>query len=1000
MDETETDFNSLSEEAWRKQAAEDDREIARINAGNESFDQNDNPLNSLIGSMFNGGSIDQQGKADDAIDFEDMDLSDEELPDEEEGPNGRLTPDALDPNERRSSGDLPGLTDDGGTSNDTDDLFGGDPNDHISSPLLHGAHPSSPGLHDSDGEDQIHLPVAAGETMEELRLLNFGHDDDPSATNQDPNIPPAAENLIEIVKQAYPNFVENKVLAWNDVVPIKEQHWIPKKPAKPPKALIPSKLSLDLEADQEKFFRLPGTATSTVWQRIKDAEARGLMSLEEPEAVEQADLEAFNLDSESDTETIGGFTLRDIATVCDDFDSAIDVSLDTAPTNGAPAASRKRALEEESDEEELWDEMFLDEPHAKRRKFEPPRGLPEIHRFTAPNFDNFAEATSKLGKRVILDVNDPYLLVDDVDSERTTKRRKIQHKMVRMANGRMGQELTQRFNASNDVAYDALKENHSNKIRATLAPIPVDHSMPAQRLAWPYYTVKLAASDPHSYHRPQLRTRKDSHATIRFKPAATVKRKALKGKRISEIFKESKDIGMNDNSTSVLFEYCEEIPTVLSNFGMGQRIINYYRRNKGSDTRPEKRELGETCILLPEDRSPFAIFGQVNPGEVIPTLHNSMFRAPLFKHATRSTDFIMGRSTTGQGGSSWYLRNIDHIYVVGQNLPLSEVPGPHSRRVTNIAKNRLKMVSYRLLRKSDHVTLHDITRHVADSNESQNRQKLKEFLRFRKDTKDWALPEGEEMMDETGIRNLVKPEDVCLLDAMQVGVHELENDGYDISGDGLKEDANNLDPDLADDLPTDSLASKMVPWKTTKAFIDASHGKAMLAVHGPGDPTGRGLGISFLKTSMKGGYLEQLHGPLATSADAIERQRKANGGHLYNVRNQDQLYTEALNDIWTRQRDSLQDITEHDDEDVLAQEDEDDRFNLQTSQVAATPAQEGMSAISHSGASASNRRTLRIIREVVNEEGEVVKKEELVEDPVVINQYLKRRRQRELENIE
>ncbi len=309
------------------------------------------------------------------------------------------------------------------------------------------------------------------------------------------------------------------------------------------------------------------------------------------------------------------------------------------------------------------------------------------------------------------------------------------------------------------------------------------------------------------------------------------------------------------------------------------------------------------------------------------------------------------------------------------------------------------MVSYRLLRKSDHVTLHDITRHVADSNESQNRQKLKEFLRFRKDTKDWALPDGEEMMDEAGIRNLVKPEDVCLLDAMQVGAHELENGGYEVSGDVLKADEM-LDADIADDLPPDALASKMVPWKTTKAFIDASHGKAMLAVHGPGDPTGRGLGISFLKTSMKGGYLEQLQGPMSTSADAIERQRKANGGHMYNVKNQDQLYTEALNDIWVRQRESLQDSTEHDDEDVLMQEDEDDRFNVQNHQVAATPVQEGMSQISRSAASALNRRKLKITRETRNERGELVKVTEIVHDPVVITQYLKKRRQHELENIE
>ncbi len=490
MENEDLDFTSLSEDAWRKQEAEDDLEIARINAGNQSFDQNDNHLNTLIGTVFSGGTINQQGKADDAIDFEDMDLSDDELPDEEEAPNGRLTPDAHgNSNERRSSGDLPGLTDDGGTSNDTDDLFGGDPNDHISSPLLHGAHVSSPRLHDSDVEDQIHLPSRCGETLEDLRLLNFDADDGPTADNQDPNIPEAPEDLIEIVKQAYPNFVENKILAWNDVIPVKEQHWISKKPPKPPKALVPTKLSLELEADQEKFFRLPGAAASTVWQKIKDAEARGLMCLEEPEAVEQADLEAFNLDSESDAETIGGFTLRDITVVCDDFDSAIDVESDGPTPGGVKPDGKRVPAMEGPDEDDLWmrcSSMNLLQSAGRSSHRE---GSPRFTATLPPILDNFTQATAKLGKRVILDVNDPYLLVDDVDSERATKRRKVQHKLVRMANGRMGQELTQRFNSSNDVAYDALKENHSNKIRATLAPIPVDHSMPALRLAWPYYTV-------------------------------------------------------------------------------------------------------------------------------------------------------------------------------------------------------------------------------------------------------------------------------------------------------------------------------------------------------------------------------------------------------------------------------------------------------------------------------------------------------------------------------
>ncbi|KAL2127784.1 hypothetical protein VTI74DRAFT_10169 [Chaetomium olivicolor] len=974
-DDQELDFSNLNDEGWREQEARDEEAIQVLQAKLANGDS------SVLGNIHQGGAFDQTGKADDAIDYEDIDLSDDELPDEEPPASG-------------GSGDGPGLTDD----NDTDDLFG----ENIPSSPLAGDDGlvSSPHPMDADGDDRMHGEGSPPETLADLIALNFDHGPKPSDANQDPNIPPAAESLVEVLQQAYPGYKENGVLSWNELLRPKQAHWISKKPAKPPKPLVPTKLSLELDVDQEKLFRIPGPATSSVYQRIRDAEARGLISLEEPEPLEQADLEVFNIDDESDSEKVGGFTLRDIALVCDDWDAMIRLG-DNLPDATAPAPADSlpdhMLIKTEIDgDEDDWDRMFLDAPAPKKRRLEPPKGLPSIPRFTAPNFDNFEEATAKLGKRVILDMNDPYLLIDDVESERVAKRRKVQHKMVRLANGRLGRDITQRFNFSSDTAYDALKENSQSKVRATLAAIPVEHSMTAQRLSWPYYKVKLSASDPHSYHRPQFHPKKEAFQPVRFKAPTQKRKKQVKGKRIPEIFQTSADLTMNDNSTAILFEYCEEIPIVLSNFGMGQKIINYYRRSKGTDSRPEKRELGEPYILMPEDRSPFAMVGQVHPGETVPTLHNQMFRAPIFKHSPRDTDFILGRSSTGKNGSSWYLRNIDHLFVVGQILPSMEVPGPHSRRVTNIAKNRLKMVSYRLLHRSDNVTLTDITRHVADSNESQNRQKLKEFLVFRKEQRNWVLPEGEELMPESEIRSLVRPEEVCLLDAMQVGAHELENGGYEVNDAMFKDD----DMEAGDELPPDALANKMAPWRLTKAFIDASHGKAMIAVHGPGDPTGKGLGVSYLRTSMKGGFLEQLHGPLATSADAIERQRKANGGHMYNVKNQDNLYTEALRDIWTRQKQSLEDTQEHDDDDVLAQEDEDERFNVQSQAAHPSAVPDGVSQVSQSQASALNWRKLKIIREVRGENGEIQTVTEIVHDPVVIAQYQKRRRQMEFENID
>ena len=44
----------------------------------------------------------------------------------------------------------------------------------------------------------------------------------------------------------------------------------------------------------------------------------------------------------------------------------------------------------------------------------------------------------------------------------------------------------QRYNVSNDEAYDLLKANHQSKIRSTLGTLTVDHSLPAVRLQWPY----------------------------------------------------------------------------------------------------------------------------------------------------------------------------------------------------------------------------------------------------------------------------------------------------------------------------------------------------------------------------------------------------------------------------------------------------------------------------------------------------------------------------------
>ncbi|KAK2014856.1 transcription initiation factor TFIID subunit 1 [Colletotrichum eremochloae] len=988
---------SPSEVAQKTQDAQDDEQIERTlsqlqNGGDLGITIDDTPF-------------DQSGKADDAQDFED--ISDDDLPDEEEG-------------NVATSLSVPGLTDDGGTSNDTDDLFGDGPSSPIEAP---GPPSPAPHVHDLDDAD-----------ASQYRDINFDPEPGYEAANQDPEIPAPAETAEDLVKQAWPTWQKGVILKWNELLPPKKARWIEKKPSKKPKTLMFSKLTLDLAADQEKLFRIPGPATVTRKQRRIDDDSKGLVTCALQESSDEAEAEEFNLEQDSDSEAVAGFTLQDIEMVCDDWSIRIeqaeqdfhDQKAQEAAAEAAAAASIKRAHDDAFDFD--WEAEFLEDEEAKpppRKKTRPPppKGLPEIPRFTAPSFDSFEDVTKRASKRVILDLNDPYLILEEAESQRGPKRQRIEHKLTRMANGHMRPDLSSRFNMSNDDAYEALKENHQHKVRATLGNLAVEHSMPALKLAWPFYKVKLDIRRD-GFHRPQFKFGKHERQTIRFSKLAFHKRKTMKGKA-HEVFRTTKDLGITDNSTAVLFEYCERTPPVLSNFGMGNRVINYYRKKKVDDEEtPPKMDIGESHVLLPEDRSPFAIFGEVEVGQTMPTLHNQMYRAPIFKHKPRPTDFLCIRSSTGVNGSSWYLHKIDHLYVVGQTFPSVEVPGPHSRKVTNASKNRIKMISYRMMRRNEQnlVNLSEVTKHIAESTDAQNRQKLKEFLVYAKVEKGlWGLRPNEQLMDENSIRAMIKPEDVCLIDGMQLGMQMLEDAGFDPNNVNLEED--NEEPAEEDDdertgagtakgskkaaeKNEEKLADKMAPWKTSKAFIDACAGKAMLKLHGQGDPTGHGLGFSFIRTSMKGGYIEtvQKGGSHTTAADAMaahpDTQRMKNG-HAYNVKEQEQMYRKGIREIWEKQKSSLEDGTEKDDDLVVPPPpDEDDRFNAQRAQTPAH-ADEGMSQITGltTSTSRNQRKKLKITREVLNEQGAVEQKVIVIEDPVIIDRYIKRKKELELEDF-
>lgn len=915
---------------------------------------------------FNFGEIkDEVDKAADAQDY--ADISDDDLPDEEEASGN-----AFD--------DAPGLTDDAqgkddlfGDDGDDDDLFGDggrasspfafqEQEDEPQTPLASALSFPSVGPRSDSQPEEVAEPV---EPAEDLFKLNFNAVQGRDALTQEQKEQWTAEH--------YPHYQNGAIIEFSTFFPLKEAFYIPKVPAKLPKAVHPTKVSLNIAPDTEKLFRTPGPAHSDKYIQQIEAEAKGLVAIIEDSDEDGESDDEFDYSPISPTSMVGGFTMMDLEVICADLDSHLD---DVPPP---------RTVEEPAEPQDEWERDILG---AKKRSFDEFVFKPEL---AVPNFDNFEKMTAQISKRVILDLDDPNLLIEIQKDEPPAKRRRPGPGRSTKGGNDVASALRARFNYSNDEAYAMLKENHG-KVRATVGSMAIEHSGPAQRLQWPYYRTKLDAREARQYHRPSLRFSKFLNQSIYFsKPSTSRKKKEMREVPVQDAFKTTKDLSLSEfYASATLIEYSEEHPTVLSNFGMGNRIINYYRRKNAEDKEspavPGDR-VGDSTILLPEDKSPFANFGTVEPGETVRAIQNGMYRAPIFKHEPKSSDFLVVRSSTGVDGTSWHIRNIDNLFVAGQQLPSMEIPGPHARRVTNASKNRMKMIAYRMMRRhpKGEMQLHALTAHCPESTEVQNKQKVKEFMRHDRDAKAWRLKDGEgPIPDAAGIRAMVKPEDVCAIDAMEVGLRHLKDAGF----------AASEDVDMNGEKDTDTLESKLAPWNTTRAFLDASNGKAMLDIHGAGDPTGCGLGISMIKVSMKGGYLEGLQqGELSTAAARVALDRKANNGHHYNVKAQNTLYSDGIQRVWNNQKADLSNQAVHDEMDVSCPENA--SFAVAEAAANSPPSPGNVSMFSEP----SGQRTLTIERTVLNMYGEEETYTETITDQKVIAAYSKRRLEEDAQHI-
>ncbi|KAH9950995.1 hypothetical protein B0H21DRAFT_720844 [Amylocystis lapponica] len=567
-----------------------------------------------------------------------------------------------------------------------------------------------------------------------------------------------------------------------------------------------------------------------------------------------------------------------------------------------------------------------------------------------------------------------------------------------------GAQPKDKFNLSNDQYYEVNKDGGRHRVRQTFGQLVVEHAYPAQKLQLPFYKTRLSKQEARSFHRPALQF--PSNIELHFSKVRTAKkkkdkagRKVGKGGNIGEGLHRSGDLSLRDTSNFVLWEFSEEHPPIVSNFGMGSILVNYYRKKSEKDEHIPKYDLGEPIVIEPQDESPFMKFGYVYPGQTIPALYNNLMRAPLFRQKSYSTDFLVIRSTV-KGDTKYFIRDIKNLYTVGQTYPVTEVPGPHSRKITNTIKHRLQIIAFKLLQKSseERLKISRLMKYFPDQNELQMRQRLKEFMEYHRRgphqgfwrlKSTWTIPSDADML------KMVNPEQVVLSESMQVGQRHLQDAGYSFNGEVAEDDEGDL-----------SVEQQLAPWITTKNFLFATQAKAMLRLHGEGDPTGRGEAFSFIRVSMKDIFVKAGEDYEQKLAEAENRPKSA---HRYNVAEQQQIYKSEIERIWKAQFDSLS----RKDEPQLSDTEEEKktekksplrRQSLITDTYApmnlpvahgetpgpSSPAFSRGSSLVHdremSLGPEAQRRVLRIKR-MINGEW----KTEIVRDAAVINAYVKRR---------
>ncbi|KAG7516654.1 transcription initiation factor TFIID subunit 1-like isoform X3 [Solea senegalensis] len=412
-------------------------------------------------------------------------------------------------------------------------------------------------------------------------------------------------------------------------------------------------------------------------------------------------------------------------------------------------------------------------------------------------------------------------------------------------------EVKDPWNLSNDEFYYPKQQG----LRGTFGGNIIQHSIPALELRQPFFPTHMGPMKLRQFHRNTLK--KYSFGALaqpgphpaqpllkQIKKKAKMREQERQASGGGDMFfmRTSQDLTGKDGDL-VLAEYSEEYPPLIMQVGMASKIKNYYKRKPGKDPGAPDCKYGETVYC---HTSPF--LGSLHPGQLLQAFENNLFRAPIYLHKMPETDFLILRTRHG-----YFIRELVDMFVVGQECPLYEVPGPNSKRANTHIRDFLQVFIYRLFWKSKdrprRIRMEDIKKAFPSHSERSIRKRLKlcaDFKRTGMDSNWWVLKPDFRLPTEEEIRAMVSPEQCCAYYSMLVAEQRLKDAGYGEKSFFAPEEENEEDFQMKID---DEV--RTAPWNTTRAFISAMKGKCLLEVTGVADPTGCGEGFSYVKVPNK-----------------------------------------------------------------------------------------------------------------------------------------------------